>query len=274
MSSVPAAATLLDRAKGYPYDLVDACCAFAGGAVLPLVGVDLASLPDCEVLDAGTVRSLGGWARRSGIDTDSLPAAELLLAYGSNASLSGLSRKLAGDLHRSLVAVARATLADFEVVYSAHIASYGAIPATLQHSPGARTAVCLLVTTPAHRRILRETEPNYHLGRLHAVDLHLVLGPRLSSVSAVVSRHGALSIDGREVGVAAVDTRHRRFPARTQPQVLGAVRDRLAPGVPVDDFIVGNVRDPELARARSAELRQTARPLSYRAWRIDPEDTG
>lgn len=261
-------AALLRLAKAYPYDIPESCCALAGGGVLPLVGVRLSSVLDCEVLDDGTVRSLRAWAHRRGMDTEGLGAPELLLAYGSNASIAGLSRKLAGRLRTSLIPVARATLADFEVVYSAHLASYGAIPATLQYSPGSRTTVCVLVTAPAQCRLLRRTEPNYHFAELEAVELRLELGPTLSSVAAVISRHGALTLDGAEVGVAAVDTLNRRFPARTQAQVLRAVRDLVAPSVDVDDFILENVQNSDLARCRTEELKRTARPFAYRSWRV------
>jgi hypothetical protein len=262
------ASALLERAKAYPYNIPDSCCALACGAVVPLVGVDLSSVLDCEVLDDGRVRSVRAWAHRRRIDTEGLGSSELLLAYGSNASIAGLSRKLADSLHVAVVPLARAILADFEVVYSAHLASYGAIPATLQHSPGARTTVCVLVTTPAQRRLLRRTEPNYHLAELDAVQLRLELGPTLSRVAAVISRHGALTIDGVEVGVAAVDTTNRRFPARTQAEVLEAVRDVLCPSVEVDDFILENVHHAELARCRTEELKGTARPFDYTSWRV------
>lgn len=261
----------LERAKAYPYDIPESCFALAGGGALRLVGVDLGSVLDCEVLDDGRVYSLRTWARRRGVDTEDLGAPELLLAYGSNASVAGLSRKLADGLHGCLIPVARATLADFEVVYSAHLSSYGAVPATLQHSPGARTNVSVLLTTPAERRLLRGTEPNYDFGALDAVELRLELGPTLSTVSAVISRHGALTLDGTEVGMAAVTSTNRQFPVRTQTQVLGAVRDLLAPGLDLGDFILGNVRDRELARRRTEELKATARPFAYRSWRVvDP----
>ena len=261
-------AALLERAKTYPYDILESCCALAGGGVLRLVGVDLSSVLDCEVLDDGRVETLRTWAQRRGVDTEGLGAPELLLAYGSNASVAGLSRKLADGLPGCLMPVARATLADFEVVYSAHFSSYGAVPATLQHSPGARTNVSLLLTTPIERRLLRGTEPNYHFGELDAVELRLELGPTLSTVSAVISRHGALTLDGAEVGLAAVQTANRRFPVRTQTEVLSAVRDLVAPGIELGDFILGNVRNPELARERTEELKGAARPFAYRSWRV------
>ena len=260
--------SLLERAKTYPYDIPESCCALAGGGVLPLVGVDLTSVLDCEVLEDGRVESLRTWAQRRGVDTDGLGAPELLLAYGSNASVAGLSRKLANGIHGCLMPVAKATLRDFEVVYSAHFSSYGAVPATLQHSPGACTNVSVLLTTPKERRLLRGTEPNYHFGELDAVELRLELGPTLSTASAVISRHGALTLDGAEVGLAAVDTTNRRFPVRTQTQVLSAVRDLVAPGIELGDFIVGNVRNQELARRRTDELKGTARPFAYPSWRV------
>lgn len=261
---------VLDRAKGYPYDLRSSCYALACGGVLPLARVALDSPLDCEVLDGGTVRTVRAWARRRALDTDPLEASppELLLAYGSNASVAGLSRKLASDLDIAVIPVARACLADFDVVYSAHLTSYSAVPATLQHCPGARTTVHVLVTTSAQCRLLRATEPNYELAELDDLDLRLERGPRLSCISAVVSRHGSLCVDGTEVGLAAVDTRRRCFPAMTEAQVLAAVRDRTAPGVDLDEFILENVRHPATARHRTAQLRGDARPFAYRSWRV------
>ena len=264
------AADVLRRAKDYPYDLRSSCYALACGGVLPLARVSLSSVLDCEVRDGGAVRTVRAWARRRALDTGALErgAVELLLAYGSNASVAGLSRKLAADLHQSVIPVARACLADFDVVYSAHLTSYGAVPATLQHSPGARTTVHVLVAGPDHCRVLRATEPNYVFAELDDVDLRLERGPGLSRISAVVSRHGALCLDGTEIGLAAVDTRNRRFPVMTQTEVLAAVRDRTAPGADLDEFIVENVRRPATARRRTAELGEDARPFGCPSWRV------
>ena len=263
----PCAVDPLTRAKTYPYDLQPSCYALACGDVLPLVRVALDSVLDCEMLDQGAVRTVRAWAGERGLDTDGLETTELLLAYGSNASVAGLSRKLAAGLDGTVVPVARASLADFDVVYSAHLTSYGAVPATLQHSPGATTTVHVLVATPAHCRLLRATEPNYVLAALSEIDLRLERGSTLSDVTAVVSRHGALLLDGTEVAVAAVPTRHRQLPALSQTEVLEAVRDRVAPGADLDEFILENVRDAATAGRRTAVLRATARPLAWPAWR-------
>ncbi|HUC08372.1 MAG TPA: hypothetical protein VMR96_09800, partial [Solirubrobacterales bacterium] len=57
-----------------------------------------------------------------------------VLAYGSNAAPRVLSRKLA--LSDQPVLVVPARLSEFDVVYSSHLSPYGALPATLQRSPG------------------------------------------------------------------------------------------------------------------------------------------
>jgi hypothetical protein len=82
-----------------------------------------------------------------------------LLAYGSNGSPEVLGRKLA--LSADPVLVEPAWLHDFDVVYSAHISPYGAIPATLQSSPGTAARVAVLHLTPEQLRLVSATEPNY-----------------------------------------------------------------------------------------------------------------
>ena len=64
-----------------------------------------------------------------------------VLAYGSNQSPARLNEKFAPD---QVVPVERAWLANHDVVYSAHMAGYGSIPATLRYVPG--TCVALAVT--------------------------------------------------------------------------------------------------------------------------------
>ena len=58
-----------------------------------------------------------------------------VLALGSNQSPAQLIRKYEG-LGLGPIPVVRARLADFDVVYSAHVARYGSIPATLRPCPG------------------------------------------------------------------------------------------------------------------------------------------
>jgi len=258
----------LTRAKTYPYDVPKYSYAFACGKALPLTSVDLRSPLESEVSDGKIRSTLGEWAKRHSVVTTGLDEpAEMLLAYGSNASVEQLSHKFAGCLETPLVPVARATLYDFDIVYSAHISSYGAIPAAIQYSPGTRVTAVVLVVSPTQRRLLRVSEPNYILAMLDEVHLSLDLGPTVSSIALVLSRHGMLTIEESEVGLAAVEAVGRRFPAMTEVEVLQAVRDRVAPDLHLDEFIMQNVRDPELASRRTDQIKKTARRFAYPSWR-------
>jgi hypothetical protein len=180
-----------------------------------------------------------------------------VLAYGSNAAPVVLSRKLA--LSDQPVLVVPARLEHFDVVYSAHISPYGAIPANLQHSPGTSVRVHVIYMTEAQVGLISATEPNYELTELR----HLACQPEdddpLTEISAYVSRHGCLLVDGAEVALAAVSAEGRAFAALSEPQALEHVRRRLAPDDSLDAFVLANVTDPSLSQSRTAQLpRRTA----------------
>ena len=159
-------------------------------------------------------------------------------------------------------------LRDFDVVYSAHVSPYGAIPATLQHSPGTEVSVHVLHLDERQLDAIDAAEPNYQLVRLEGISLELDGGHgRLEAVDAYVSRHGCLAVEGRECALAALRARGRTFAARDHEATLTAVRDRLASGQDLETFILGGLADPALQAQRTAQLRADARPFAWRRWR-------
>lgn len=176
----------------------------------------------------------------------------LLLAYGSNGSPEVLARKLA--LSADPVLVEPGWLHDFDVVYSAHISPYGAIPATLQRSPGTAARVAVLHLTEEQMRLVSATEPNYEPTRLDGVRCELAGGAVETELSAYLSRHGCLLAGGTEVALVAVPARGRRFAEMSEPRVLEHVRSTLCPDESIDSFVLSSVADPALAASRSAQL--------------------
>jgi hypothetical protein len=166
--------------------------------------------------------------------------ATALLAYGSNASPEVLRGKLgpAADA----VLVRPVTLADTDVVFSAHISVHGAIPATLAHARGTCVGAWLLAVPVDLLAALDATEPNY-------------VRERHGSAQAYVSRHGALRIGGAPVALAAVPARGRTLPALTEAELLEQVRTRLAPKEAPDSFVLAHLTDDRVRLARSAALR-------------------
>ncbi len=182
-----------------------------------------------------------------------------MLAYGSNASPEVLARKLA--LSDQPVLVVPGWLDDFDVVYSAHISPYGAIPATLQRSPGTKARIHVVYMTSAQVGLVSATEPNYEAatmeGAVCRVDDETIVDP-----SAYLSRHGCLLLDGSEVALSAVQASGRCFAAASEPELIERLRAVLCPDDTIESFVLANVTDPGLSQARSAQLQR--RPLKLR----------
>lgn len=154
-------------------------------------------------------------------------------------------------------------LRGFDVVYSAHLSPYGAVPGTLWPSAGTDVDVHVLHVSVEQVATLRATEPNYELRRLGGLDLVLdgdgpARAAATDALDAFVSRHGALAIAGAPVALAAVRARGRALDELGEEAVLALVRDRLAPGVDLDAFVRAGVADPALQARRTAVLRADA----------------
>jgi hypothetical protein len=166
--------------------------------------------------------------RAAGLPADpDLTGRTPLLSYGANAAPEALARKLA-PLPGVEMPVLRAELEGFEVVYSAHVSPYGAVPATLLESPGTIAPVFVIHPTPEQRALLTASEPNYDLAEV-------------DGIAAYRSKHGCLLIDGSPVALAAVRSTGRALPELDEPAVLEHVRAQLAPGLGLGEFVRGCV---------------------------------
>ena len=221
---MPSHGELVERALGYPYAAPRESFVQSGGRTLPLGAVD--------------------------VDLDGrIP----LLAYGSNAAPEALRRKLAGAAEP--VPAIRALLHDFDVVYSAHVSAYGAVPATLWRSAGAELPVFVIHLTDAQLSAIAATEPNYERERLEGVVCTLEDGTPAGDLTAYVSRHGPLLRRGSPVAVAEVETRGRTLSAMGQRAAIDAVRRAVCPGSDLESFIVEAATYPELPPRWTAALR-------------------
>ena len=146
-----------------------------------------------------------------------------LLSYAANSAPEALARKLA-PLPEVEMPVLQSELEDFDVVYSAHVSPYGAVPATLLESPGTTTPVFLIYPTEEQRAMLTASEPNYDLVELNGMAVYR-------------SKHGPLLIGGSPVALAAVRSAGRTLPELDEPAVLEHVRAHLAPESTLEEFV-------------------------------------
>ena len=187
-----------------------------------------------------------------------------VLAAGSNQSPLQIHRKfadLAGDI---VIPSQRGRLHDFDVVYAAHLTSYGSVPATFQASPGTAVTVFVLWLDEVQLARMHETEGNYTYDRLDDIRIQFDGGGGgLEGAYAYSSRVGCLNRGGECVGVAEIAAEGRRFEAMAQPEMLAHVRDRLTPGRTLDGFVRDHLEAPAVHRARSAALGADALPLAF-----------
>lgn len=181
-----------------------------------------------------------------------------LLAYGSNAAPEVLAAKLTGTADP--VPVLRTELRDFDVVYSAHVSRYGAVPATLHRSPGTEVRAFVAYLTAEQLRLVSATEPNYDLAKLDRPSCTLAGGDAPAELRVYVSRHGCLSIASAPVALAAIEAQGRIFPAMSQEEILEHVRRRLCPEEPLARFIALTAAHPDTAVEHTRQLRETALP--------------
>jgi hypothetical protein len=215
---------LVRRALTYPYPAPPESFLLVGGETLPIDAVEL-----------------------------DLAERVALLAYGSNAAPEVLRRKL--DTGSEPLAAVRGSLGGFDVVYSAHVSAYGAVPATLWRSEGAELPVFVLFLTQAQAQAVAATEPNYELERLEGARCALGELSDPTGLSAYISRHGPLLRGGAPLAVAEIDTRGRTLPALGQRAAIEAVRRTVRPAWPLERFIVESASRPELPPRWTAALR-------------------
>ncbi len=162
-----------------------------------------------------------------------------LLAYGANASPEALTRKLA-HLPPEPIAVLRVALTGWDVVYSAHVTRYGAVPAAVVPSPGTVASVHLVFPSDEQLAALAATEgQNYRLERLVDFAAELEIGgegPR--EIDAFIGVHGPLLVDGSPVALAAIPARDRAFPELTTPEMIERVRAAIHPDLDLRGFIL------------------------------------
>lgn len=146
-----------------------------------------------------------------------------LLSYGANSAPEVLARKLAA-LPGVEMPVVQSQLHGFDVVYSAHVSPYGAVPATLHESPGTTAPVFVLHPTPEQHAILAASEPNYDL-------------VELDGIAAYRSKHGCLLLDGSPVALVAVRSRGRTLLELDEPAILDRVRESVEPEADIGTFV-------------------------------------
>lgn len=175
-----------------------------------------------------------------------------VLAVGSNRAPEQLRRKF-GD--KAVVPVTTARLQDHDVVYSAHMASYGSIPATLSQSPGTRVDVSLTWLTHDQLERMHETEAigvNYDYGVAEDLAIDIGAGRPEVPIGCYLGRRGALAPSGAPIALHKVKATGRAFTSAAQCEMLARVHAEFGRGAAFEDWLNALIGDRD-ARARLTE---------------------
>ena len=194
-----------------------------------------------------------------------------VLAIGSNQSPLRLAQKFGPDspypdpTHQ--IPVERVVLDDFDVVYSAHISSYGAVPAMLQHSLGAKVELAITWLDQTQLTIMHESEmqtANYQYGTLENVVLKLIHdGQILNQITLYISSRGHLNHEGGAYSLAVIPCENRQTPAITTAEALDIVRVRTDAGQDADGFTLRLIDDAPYRRDIVEQISQDAVRFGY-----------
>lgn len=266
-ASDPAAAEAVARAKQYPFDLPKHSYVLVNGAVVPLRAFDMAAVGDSLVGDDAGPLSLAHWLSAKGRSTAGLSARRHpVLAIGSNVSPEQLARKFRGLGGELVIPVVRARMFDFDVVYSAHFARYGSIPAALQYAPGGVVTVFLNFLTDHQLPIMHASESvgrNYAFARLKSVRVGTFGGESLEELDCYLSEYGCFCYEHQPIGLSAIESAGTLFPRMDEAEVLDLSRRLLAPDKALDPFILENIKDGALRARRTRALARYAQPFAY-----------
>jgi hypothetical protein len=129
------------------------------------------------------------------------------------------------------IPVLTAEIDDLDVVYGAHLAPYGSLPATLWDTPGARAHVFITWLTGSQLLRMHETEGLGHAYQLRRIEGARCHGEKLTSALAYVTVDGAWASDDRPRGLAAIACPGSPRPRLTQREAWDQLARDLGSGL-------------------------------------------
>ena len=227
---------MVERALSYPYDLPREAYVLIDGDVCGF-GADGRSLAATRISGDGNGERLADLLADVG---EPLHQRIPVVGYGSNAAPSQLRRKFADAAPGCVIPVLKACLRGFDVVYSAHVSVYGAIPATLCPRPGTTVEGVVTLLSPAQADTMLRTEGgNYSVEAFdpEVIESAVVLGLQ-NAPRVYVSKYGALALEGQPVALSAVRASGRTLAELSEAQMLERVVEEIGPSLSVEEFIV------------------------------------
>ena len=219
---------MLDRALNYPYAPIEADFLFTSGSIIELE------------------------------DDSFLNNRKAVLAVGSNRSPQQLLRKFGRN---ETIPVTEAKLWDYDVFYSAHIASYGSIPAVLGRSDGTLVDVSVTWLLPHQLERMHETEAlgkSYDYGESSSLKLDLGNDRSAESIGCYLGRNGCANFEGSPIALKEVNALDRKFISADQKTILAHFYDLNCESESFEQWLVKIIKDHNFRAQVSEEMASSA----------------
>lgn len=261
---------LIEKAKSYPFDIPSYSYILVNNEVFRLTNIDFECFDKSEIETKNGLKRLKDLLLEQNLDFPDLNELIPVLAYGSNASHTQLKEKYL-DFDNVVIPSIKSKLVNFDVVYSAHFSPYGAIPATLQYSPGTEIDVFILYLDEDKLLHLHKTERlglNYCFAKLN--NIKLVIGNKISvnEIKTYLSIRGCLFINGTHIALSAINAKNRVFPDKSEEEILNLIREILDPEKDLNEFILENVKSQQIREKRMKKLKEMSRKFYYNEWEL------
>ena len=202
------------------------------------------------VLDNGSVTPLQ--------DRKSLEGRIPVLAIGSNRSPEQLLRKF-GD--QNFLPVTCVKLFDYDVVYAAHITSYGSTPAVLAQSPGTIVDIAITWLTKVQLKRMHETEAigiNYDYGVSNSLKIIADYGYQNQNIGCYLGRRGCLNIMGNIIALKEIRATKRVFGAFSQSEILKEIWLHEQKEIQFEAWLKNLIQNKEARQSITATFERTA----------------
>ena len=202
------------------------------------------------VLDNGSVAPLQ--------DRKSLEGRIPVLAIGSNRSPEQLLRKF-GD--QNFLPVTCVKLCDYDVVYAAHITSYGSTPAVLAQSPGTIVDIAITWLTKVQLKRMHETEAigiNYDYGVSNSLKINADYDYQNQNIGCYLGRRGCLNIMGNIIALKEIRATKRVFGAFSQSEILKEIWLHEQKDIQFEAWLKILIRNKEARQSITATFERTA----------------
>ena len=191
-------------------------------------------------------------------DRRSLEGRIPVLAIGSNRSPEQLLRKF-GD--QDFLPVTCVKLCDYDVVYAAHIASYGAIPAVLARSPGTIVDIAITWLPKLQLQRMHETEAigiNYDYGVADSLKINADYDYKNQNIGCYLGRRGCLNIMGNIIALKEITATKRVFSAFSQSEILKEIWLHEQKEIQFEAWLKSLIENKEARQSITATFERTA----------------